>query len=169
MIRQLLVSDSEKFRDLRLETLLKDPGFWYSKYEVEKDFPLSDFTSRIAYSTSSPMFGYYGYFDEEKLLAYVQISSNYWAKKKHVVIVSDVCVSPERRKSGIGSELMKFVIEKAKEVPDVEQIELWVNSSNTIAASFYEKLGFKKVAEIPESLKESDGTYQNEYVYILKI
>lgn len=169
MIRPLTPSDSEQFKNLRLETLKTDPDSWYSKYEVEKDFSSQRFAEKIINAIIPPVFGYYGYFEGEKLCGYIQLSDNYWAKKRHVATVSDVCVSPIKRKSGIGSSLVKFVIEKAKEVSYLERLELWVNSPNKAAMNLYKKLGFEKVAEIPNSLKDGDGNYQNENVYILRI
>jgi len=169
MIRQLTLSDSEQFKSLRLETLKNDPGSWYSKYEIEKDFSLDRFSLRIANSITLPIFGYYGYFENDKLIGYIQLSDSYWPKKKHVATISDVCVAKLKRNSGIGSKLVEFVVKRAKELPELERLELWVNSLNTNAINFYEKIGFKKVAEIPKNLKDSDGTYQNENIYILEI
>ncbi len=170
MIKPLTSDDSLEFKNLRLETLKNDPLSWYSKYDVEKDFATERFASRIINAMNPPIFGYYGYFENNKLVGYLQISDNYWAKKSHMATISDVCVSTSKRKSGVGTKLMQFIIDKVKsEVPYIEQLELWVNSKNDAAAKFYEKLGFEKVAEIPNSLKDTDGTYQNENVYILKI
>ena len=61
---------------------------------------------------------------------------------------------------GIASELMKVVIEKAKEV-SYEQMELQVVDTNESAIHLYEKFGFYKTGYINNAIKYTDGTYAN--------
>jgi len=168
MIRLLTFEDAEQFKNLRLETLREDPKAWTSTLENEINLPQTSFGSMISYSIKFPVFGYYGYFEGENLLAYALISPNYWPKKKHVAIIADVCVKKSDRKKGVGSQLIQLLIQKAKEVSGIEQIQLWVNSDNA-ATGFYEKQGFTRIATIPNGVKEPDGSYQDEYLYGLKI
>ncbi len=168
-IRLLNINDSEGFRTLRLNSLKEDPDSWLATYDEEKDLPNISFANKIQFAYSSPIFGFYGYFEANKLLAYAQLSSSYWNKKKHIVTLYDVCVSKDARRKAVGTRLINFIIEKAKTVPYIEQIQLRVNSRNPGAISFYEKLGFIKTAVFPESVKEIDGTYQEEYLYIYSI
>lgn len=59
---------------------------------------------------------------------------------------------------GIASEIMKVVIEKAKEV-GFEQIELQVASENAPARHLYKKFGFYETGYINNGMKYADGTY----------
>jgi ribosomal protein S18 acetylase RimI-like enzyme len=169
MIQLLKISDATQFKKLRLETLKTDPKSWLSTFDVEKGFPNSVFSERIKYWSHFPGFGYFGYFDNDDLLAYILISPNSWANKKHIVAMSDFAVAFDQRRKGVGKKLVEGVIEIVKKMQGVEQIQLFVNSYNVGAIAFYEKLGFKRVATIPNSVKNSDGTYQDEYIYIFKI
>ena len=169
MIRPLTFEDAEQFKNLRLETLREDPKAWTSNLESEVNLPVATFTSMISYGVQLPIFGYYGSFNENnELVAYAQISPNYRPKKKHVAVISDVAVKKSERKKGVGAELIQLLIQKAKEVSWVEQVHLWVNSAND-ASNFYEKQGFTRIATVPDGVKEPDGSYQDEYLYGLKI
>lgn len=168
MIRPLNVTDSEEFKRLRLETLLEDPKAWISTYEGEKDNTLQVFEERINYWSHFPGFGYFGNFKDGILTAYILISPNYWPNKKHIVNLSDFCVAKTERSMGIGQELMNFIITQIKNVSEAETVQLYVNSQNLPAINFYEKFGFKRVASIPQAVKDKDGAYQDEYIYMLK-
>ena len=59
---------------------------------------------------------------------------------------------------GIATELMKVIVEKAKEVR-FEQIELQVVSENKSARHLYSKFGFYETGYIKNGMKYSDNTY----------
>lgn len=169
MIRLLNSTDTLQFKKLRLETLALDPKSWLSTYENEKDLPNEVFQNRIEYWNYFPKFGYFGYFENDSLLAYILISPNSWINKKHIVNMSDFAVSPTQRRKGVGKKLVEGIIETVKNMEGVEQIQFFVNSDNIGAIAFYDKFGFTRVATIPKSVKNPDGTYQDEYIYIFKL
>ncbi len=164
-IRILNINDVEEFRNLRLDSLKNDPDSWLATFDEEKDLPNMSFANKIQYAYSPPIFGFYGYFENNKLIGYAQLSSSYWNKKKHIVTLYDICISKEARRKSVGTKLINFIIEKVKTAPYIEQIQLRVNSRNSGAISFYEKIGFDKTVILPESVKEADGSYQEEYLY----
>ena len=74
-------------------------------------------------------------------------------------------VDPDFRKKGYATQLINFLIDKVRKYKEIEQIELKVNSRNKSAIALYEKLGFKRIAQLPHAVKEPDGTYQDEFIY----
>ena len=61
-----------------------------------------------------------------------------------IVFVQDILVFPEKQRQGVGTALLKAVLEK---YPDVRQIELVTdNTPKTVA--FYKSLGFYELSEI---------------------
>ena len=61
-----------------------------------------------------------------------------------IIFVQDILVFPEKQREGIGTALLKAVLEK---YPDVRQIELVTdNTPKTVA--FYKSLGFYELSEI---------------------
>ena len=59
---------------------------------------------------------------------------------------------------GIASEIMKVIIDKAKEV-GFEQIELQVVDTNEPAKHLYTKFGFYETGYINNGMKYTAGTY----------
>lgn len=66
---------------------------------------------------------------------------------------------------GIGRIMIEEACKIAKE-NGIEQIELEVAANNRNAISLYEKLGFKKIATLPNNMKYSDGTYTNVHFMV---
>jgi ribosomal protein S18 acetylase RimI-like enzyme len=168
-IRLLKSSDALAFKNLRIASLQWDPDSWLSSMAEEKDLPLASFANKILYAYSDPIYGYYGLFENDKLSAYAQLSPSSWNKKKHIATLYDVCVDKSARRRSVGSKLIKFIIDSAKRIGTLEKLQLFVTSNNTGAAKFYESLGFVKTAIFPESVKEEDGRYQDEYLYVFNL
>ena len=61
-----------------------------------------------------------------------------------VVFIQDILVLPDRQRQGIGTALMKAVLER---YPDVRQIELTADDTPE-AAAFYRSLGFSEMSEL---------------------
>ena len=168
-LRLLNQEDSQNFKKLRLESLLMDKDSWLSSLEEEKDQPDYFFSNKITFAISAPIFGYWGYFENGQLLGYAQIAVSYWKKRMHIATIFDVCVTPSARKKGVGNRILNFIIDKAKTSSNLEMLQLWVTSRNLEAIKFYEGLGFTKTATNKKSVKETDGNYQDEYLYTLKL
>lgn len=168
-IRLLSSGDSEDYQTLRLASLEWDPDSWLSSMEEEKGLPRYAFENQLTRAYFAPIFGYWGFFENNKLLAYAQLSPSSWNKKKHIATLHDVCVDKDHRRKSVGTKLIKFIINATKKVATLEKLQLYVTSNNTGATKFYESLGFNKAATIPEVVKEKDGRYQDEFLYVLNI
>lgn len=75
---------------------------------------------------------------DDKIIGYVCL----W-KILDEIQISNIAVSPERRRRGIGEEMMQRVLKMAKE-EDYRRISLDVRISNKAAISLYEKFGFRE-------------------------
>jgi len=82
-------------------------------------------------------------------------------KKSHRSILG-IVLAKDIRGKGIGEALMRRTIDLAeKRLQGLEYIDLSVLGYNERAKSLYSKLGFVKVARIPDAIKE-DGKYVDE-------
>jgi len=169
MIRILTPNDTEIYRQLRLLSLKTDPLAFLSTYDVETKYDLSYFRQKIFNSIKHPLYGIYGLFDKDKLVAFAQLADSYYKNKRHIAYLNEVYVHTDLRRKGVASKLVKHLIDKAKENPLLEQLHLRVNSQNSGAISFYEKLGFEKVTVLKDAVKNPDNTYQDEYFYCFYI
>lgn len=79
-------------------------------------------------------------FDGEQLIGMVRVVGD----GASVVLIQDLLVRPEYQRKGIGSKLMRAVLERCK---DVYQIELMTDDTEK-TISFYQSLGLKKADEI---------------------
>lgn len=68
-------------------------------------------------------------------------------------------VLKEYRGSGVGAELMRIVLDKAKEM-GIERVELDVRADNERAVKFYKKFGFE-VEGVKRKACKTDGVYAN--------
>lgn len=86
-------------------------------------------------------------------------SSNHARRLKHRVSLG-IVLYLEYTGLGIGKIMIEEVCSIAKEV-GIEQIELEVATNNRNAISLYKKMGFEKIATLPNSMKYNDGTYSD--------
>ncbi|MBR4344350.1 MAG: GNAT family N-acetyltransferase [Lachnospiraceae bacterium] len=79
-------------------------------------------------------------YEDEELLGIIRVVGDGFT----IVFVQDILVFPEKQREGVGTALLKAVLEK---YPDVRQIELVTdNTPKTVA--FYKSLGFYELSEI---------------------
>jgi len=169
MLRLLTPTDTQAYLKLRLLGLQTDPKTFLSTFEREKDWPSTFFTNKIIYATKPPIFGVYGKFSEDQLIATAQLAAEYHPKNQHIANIYDVYVQPTQRRNSVGSQILKHLISKAKTHLALEQLHLRVNSDNIPAISLYKKLGFTRIATRKNAVKEADGTYQDEHFFCLSI
>lgn len=68
---------------------------------------------------------------------------------------------------GIGTFLFEEIINAGKEM-GLYQLELGVFEGNERGMALYQKMGFSKVAELPDAARLKDGTMLKEYTMIKK-
>jgi len=166
-IRPLTTNDATTYQQLRLKALQKDGQAFLNTIESEQTFSPNRYITEILYAHQTHPYGYYGAFDDETLIGYVQIAPSGLDKQKHVAFIYNLYISPEYRSQGIATQLTTYVIELLKK----HQLELLlVNcvASNTSACRFYEKVGFEKYATRPQSVKWNDE-YDSEVEFALKL
>lgn len=79
-----------------------------------------------------------------RLVAY----GGYWKIKNEAHLVT-FAVHPAFRRKGLGSRLLEYLLEEAKN-QNLDKITLEVRYSNLIAQKFYQRFGFKKIAIRPQ-------------------
>lgn len=80
---------------------------------------------------------------------------------RHKGILFKLYVDTKYRQIGIAKKLIREVINRAKQVKDIEQINLTVIPTNDHAKVIYEKFGFKTYA-LEEKAIKWEGRYFNE-------
>jgi ribosomal protein S18 acetylase RimI-like enzyme len=159
-IRQLLPTDAESFRELRLEGLRLNPEAFGSTYDFEKDQPLDRYTGWL---TNSTVFGAY---QNSHLIGTANFTQLSGQKDSHKGLLRAMYVRPAARRSGAGRQLVQAIIDHAR--PKVEQLQLSVVSTNQPALCLYQSLGFRQYGLEKNALKHN-GLYSDEILMSLDL
>ena len=164
VIRQLEVSDAERYRAVRLRALREEPDAFGSSYEEQVERPLSFFEDRIRPTERRVTLGA---FDGDALVGMVTFMRESGTKDEHKGNIIGMYITPEARGKGLGRALLLAAIERARRMPGVEQIHLGVVTRNTAARALYLSVGFVVYGTEPHALKLPDGHYLDEDMMIL--
>ncbi len=162
-IRQLTAADAEVYRDLRLEGLQTNPEAFGASFEEEMDLSIESFASRLE---GQGTFTFGGAFNQEDLLGVATLVQANKVKLKHKASIFAVYVSSKKRGLGIGKQLMIEIINQAKTLVDVEQINLTVVSSNVSAKGLYTSLGFHVFGTERNALKIGQQYFDEDYMVL---
>ncbi len=77
----------------------------------------------------------------------------------------NLLISKQYQNKGYGSYLLKYTLNKIKEMNNIEVIVLNVNSKNKVAISLYQKFGFRIVQKIENYYRQK----KSAYLMVLKI
>ena len=156
LIRLLTELDAKQFWSLRLRALRENPESFGASYEEELNTPMDKLISRFSSDFILPseenfMLGAFN--DNLDMVGVVGFHRGRREKLKHRSKVWGMYVVPELRKTGVGKLLISELLNKAKLLDGLEQINLGVVSSNISAKGLYNSFGFKTYAVEKNALK----------------
>jgi len=136
--RILTVEDYPAYDALRGMALDVVPEAFGSTNQEENPHRKNRFESNVTHQESFIM----GAFDEAELVGMVGFMKFGKIKIQHKGMIWGMFVKPEMQGRGVGSELMKKLLEKAAQIDHLLKINLDVNAENQAAIHLYEKMGF---------------------------
>lgn len=71
----------------------------------------------------------------------------------------NLVISKQYQNKGYGSHLLKYTLNKIKEMNNIEVIVLNVNSKNKVAIGLYQKFGFRIVQKIENYYRQKKSAY----------
>lgn len=162
-IRVLNKKDAVDFRKLRLTGLQTDPSAFATTYQGEIDLPLENFEMKTEATDTKFVIGG---FDKDKLVCMATFIRLTGEKLKHKgMLVAMYCLE-EYRGTGVAKDVVKFLVDKAKELEGLEIIILTVVTENIRAKSFYETFGFKNYGTEPKALFDGVKYYDEDLLYL---
>lgn len=164
-IRLLAPEDAPAFQTLRLFALQEGPSAFGSSHAEECDRTLQQISAHLPGSSERRFFGY---FENDELVAVVGVGREQGLKERHNAFVRSMFVAPAVRGRGIGTLLLQAALAQALAWSGVEQISLAVTASNQAALSLYRSCGFVEVGRTPRALK-IDAVYYDEITMVHRI
>jgi ribosomal protein S18 acetylase RimI-like enzyme len=145
----------EDFRELRLESLRKEPKAFLSSYEDEAGLGKGVWQERIKNAVFAVV--------NDKPVGMMTYLRRGRRKNDHIADIFAVYVDKKHRGKGIADRLLKHVISRVKKNDSVSKIALSVVADQTPAVSLYMKHNFKVVGVLEKELK-LNGSFYDELV-----
>jgi ribosomal protein S18 acetylase RimI-like enzyme len=164
LIRKLVKSDAEAFRELRLRALQTNPEAYGSAYEDSREQDLETFRQRIPEAASDDAL--FAAEEEGQLRGMLVFVRSTGRKQQHKATIYGVYVEPYARGRGIGRLLMQQALDHARQLQGVRQLLLSVVTTQTAAVKLYESVGFTIWGTEPAALL-INGAFYDEYYMIL--
>jgi ribosomal protein S18 acetylase RimI-like enzyme len=149
-IRRLTEDDAPLYREIRLDSLQKDPTAFGSTFEREITMPMEFFRERVAASTVL------GAFQGDTIIGVIGFMVQ-TGKLGHKGMLWAMYVRPEHRNKGIGRRLVQALIDVADQ--RVEVIQLAVETENSAARNLYAAMGFVEYGLELKAMKDEARYY----------
>lgn len=163
-IRLLTTGDANEWWRLRLESLQGDPEAFSASAEEHMSITLDEVKRRLG-AEGSDMF-VAGAFEDGLLMGMAGFYREKGLKSRHKGRVWGVYVTPAKRGTGIGRQVLQTVLNRGVNMNGVEQILLSVTATQTAAIGLYRSLGFKSFGTEPRALKIGDRVVDEEYMIL---
>jgi RimJ/RimL family protein N-acetyltransferase len=159
LIRPLTPDDAELYRELRLAALREHPLAYVTDYREESALPIEEMRKRLAGATSVT----FGSFDE-RLIGIATLLWTTRLRQRFRATVVGMFVLPAFRRQGLATELLRACIERARAMPEVEEVCLCITVGNDAARAAYVKFGFQPDYVEPRYFKHAGAYYDIEWL-----
>ena len=162
-IREAIDSDTEQFRQLRLNALQESPTAFPGDYSAYVNRPKSFWKERVKTGEGGMIFFAE---HESQLIGMTGIRRGEWPKTKHSATLWGVYVLPEWRGLHIAEALIDACTEWAKS-NDVNTLHLGVTAASTSALRCYQRCGFTICGTEPRGIFYEGKYYDGYFMYKL--
>lgn len=100
--------------------------------------------------------------DSERIVGFINFRGNERSRLAHTGHIG-ISIHADLRGHGIGSALIRAVLDWARATPDIEKVCLDVFETNTAARRLYERLGFREEFRREKAIKLAPGRYIDDF------
>ncbi len=158
-IRKITIEDWETLRSIRLEALGRSPEAFSSKYADAVRITEEEWKKQLAGLNNSFFMAY----DGEQPVGMARLSTHQPELPANAALIASVYVTEQVRGKGVGRALLAAVIDHAKTIAGISQLQLSVRKSQQPAVKLYQSLGFTKVGAEGQGI-ETESIYALEIV-----
>jgi len=108
----------------------------------------------------------YGAFRDGKLCGVVGLARESRMKNRHKASVFGMYVAPEHLRRGVGSALLRHLVNEAKQQPGLAQLVLTVTATNIAATALYEAFGFTSFGIEPRAIRVDDAYFDKNHMIL---
>jgi RimJ/RimL family protein N-acetyltransferase len=166
IIRPLEIEDFTQFLDIQSAALLHAPEVFGSDYDWFAGLSILSKEQRYEKYMNFPYQYLLGAVDPAGVIVgMIGYSSQNSTKTRHKGGLWGLFVRDEYRGQGIASILVNSLVETARDVLDVEQLQLSVSTQNQASYGLYLRLGFTVYGTEIHAMK-IDESYVDEYLMV---
>jgi phosphoribosylglycinamide formyltransferase 1 len=162
LVRVLRPTDVDAFRRVRLSALQREPTAFSSSFEIELAQP-DKFRERLRGATDSLVMGA---FVSDELVGIAGFHREVAPKRRHAGTVTGMFVDEHHRGRGVGRRLLDAIVQHARSLEGLEQLELSVTAGNVPARRLYEALGFRAWGTQPRALRVANVDYAEDHMLL---
>lgn len=162
-LRVLNSDDHEIYRLLRLEMLREEPSSFGSDYESALKLAEQDFRDRADYTEDKFIIGA---FAAEDLVGSCGGRRDPDLKRRHIGYIWGMYLQAQHRGSGTAARLLTTTIDRLRQLPDLELIQLAVTAGNRAAERLYLSAGFREYGVEPAALKVDGKNYDERLMWL---
>ncbi|MCP3773328.1 GNAT family N-acetyltransferase [Paenibacillus sp. MZ04-78.2] len=166
ILRKLEPQDVEAFWSLRLKSLKEHPESFGSNYEDASLTGMDEVRRRFPNTADQFLLGAFG--ENNELMGMIGFQRESSRNLAHKGMLWGVYVDSAHQGKGIAKALLRHVLEEARSLDGLEQVNLSVVTVNEPAVRLYRSAGFEIFGTEPNALKIGDQSF-DEYSMACKL
>ncbi|MDP2857988.1 MAG: GNAT family N-acetyltransferase [Bacillota bacterium] len=167
-LERLNEEHAKPFRDLRLQAFQHAPEAFGSSYEEEIKLSQDRLVQKYPalFGSAEDTFILGAFDDAGRLIGVAGFYREPRIKNRHKGVIWGMYIVPECRHQGVARSLLQAILERARKLKDMRQINLVVTSGNASAKTLYLSMGFQVFGVEKDALQVDNQFYDEDFMVL---